>query len=101
MRVRHKAKFEQNPTLKKKLLATKGKSLVECSSDYIWGTGIPITDDDPLCRDKWANQGILGEMLQKLRDDYIEYEESQRINLEAKDASTNEDAGGVDSTMES
>ena len=73
-----KAKFEQNPDLKKKLLSTKGKTLVECCTDYIWGTGIPISDEQALHQERWANQGILGEMLQELRDDYIEYEESQR-----------------------
>ena len=61
-----KVKFEQDPLLKEKLLSTKGKTLVECCSDYIWGTGIPLGDEDALRQEKWVNQGILGEMLQEL-----------------------------------
>ena len=37
-----KAKFKQNPILRKKLLSTKGKTLVECCSHYIWGLEFPL-----------------------------------------------------------
>ena len=67
--------------------------------DYIWGTGIPINDPDPLCSDRWANQGILGEVLQELRDDYIEYEESLRSNPGTEVPKTN-DPGGAENNME-
>ena len=61
-----KAKFEQNAILKNKLLATKGKVLAECCMDYVWGTGVPLHEDNALNQERWMNQGILGEMLQEL-----------------------------------
>ena len=61
-----KAKFEQNAILKNKLLATKGKVLAECCMDYVWGTGVPLHEDNALNQERWVNQGILGEMLQEL-----------------------------------
>ena len=78
-----KVKFDQNPKIKKKFLETKGKTLVECSMDYVWGTGIPINDNEALCHKRSVNQGILGEMLQELLDDTLEYKESERVRNES------------------
>ena len=36
------AKFDQNPSLCRKLLSTREKTLVESSRDDIWGTGVPL-----------------------------------------------------------
>ena len=57
-------KFVQNPDLKKKLLSTGTKTIVESCYDRLWGTGIPLHDNRWAHKDMWSSQGILGEMLE-------------------------------------
>ncbi len=63
------AKFSQNAELKKILLATNQKILVEASPvDFIWGVGLHETD--PTIQDpcKWKGLNLLGFTLMKVRD---------------------------------
>lgn len=67
------AKFTQNPDLLKKLLATKGTTLVEASPyDCVWGIGLRATDAAAKDRDKWRGTNWLGETLTGLREDLLE-----------------------------
>jgi hypothetical protein len=67
------AKFTQNADLLKKLLATKGTTLVEASPcDCIWGIGLKETDKGAKDRDKWRGTNWLGEILTGLREDLID-----------------------------
>ena len=43
-----KAKYEQNNSLKELLLNTGTKTIVECSKDRDWGTGVPLGQFDCL-----------------------------------------------------
>ena len=61
------AKFKQNPTLRKLLLSTKNKQLVECRRDKLWGTGVPLHDTNALIRSNWSSPGLLGEILESVR----------------------------------
>ena len=62
-----KAKFHQN-TLLLLLLQSKDKqTIVEASYDSIWGTGIPLHDQNCLNKKHWKNVGILGEILMDIR----------------------------------
>ena len=63
-----KAKFNQNPTLLKMLKTTSPKLLVESTIDKIWGTGVPLKENDALNREKWYNSGWLSSMLMDIRD---------------------------------
>jgi len=61
-------KFEQNAPLKKFLLTTGDRVLVEASpQDRIWGIG--MGQDDPLVTDptKWNGQNLLGYALMEVR----------------------------------
>ena len=59
-------KFAQNATLRKKLLATGQKSILECKSDRHYGTGITL--DRILYADKRSyGANILGKILQDVR----------------------------------
>ena len=71
-----KGKFDENPDLKTVLLKTGNKIIVECSLDETWGTGIPINDLQALKQNRWINQGILGEILEELRNNYSREETS-------------------------
>ena len=66
-----RAKFEQNPLVLNTLLTKTGdKCIVECASDRLWGTGLPLSDPDCLNRSKWINQGILGQILEDIRNEF-------------------------------
>ena len=62
------AKFDQNPSLCRKLLSTGEKTLVKSSRDDIWGTGVPLFRWDCLNRTHWKGNGILGTLLVDIRD---------------------------------
>ena len=64
-----KAKYEQNNSLKELLLNTGTKTIVECSKDKDWGTGVPLGWHDCLSKDKWYGQGILGPLLMEIRSE--------------------------------
>ena len=66
-----RAKFEQNPLVLNTLLTKTGdKCIVECASDRLWGTGLPLSDPDCLDHSKWINQGILGKLLEDIRNEF-------------------------------
>lgn len=69
-------KFSQNVNLKKILLQTKNKILVEASpTDRIWGIGMGAGHPDILDESRWQGQNLLGKALmavrEKLLDDLI------------------------------
>jgi ribA/ribD-fused uncharacterized protein len=62
------AKFQQNPDLKEKLLATGSKTIVEASPiDQRWGIG--LSADDPRAREpsQWRGHNWLGEAIMQVR----------------------------------
>ena len=62
------AKFHQNPNIMDILLCKTGsKQIVECASDRLWGTGIPLGDPASLDPTKWISQGIMGQILECIR----------------------------------
>lgn len=66
------AKFTQNENLLKRLIKTKGTTLVEASPvDNIWGIG--LAEDDPKVKDRntWQGKNLLGEILTDLRENLI------------------------------
>ena len=64
------AKFQQNPHAMDTLIRKTGnKRIVECASDRLWATGIPLNDPNCLDDTKWISQGILGQMLESIRND--------------------------------
>ena len=66
------AKFQQNPHAMDTLIRKMGnKRIVECASDQLWATGIPLTDPNCLDDTKWIGQGILGQMLESIRNDSL------------------------------
>ena len=68
-----KAKFTQHDCLRKLLLETGQKCIVECAPDMIWGTGVSLNDKDTLNKSKWNKEGeigLMGTMLMKIRDEF-------------------------------
>ena len=49
---------------------------MECSVDETWGTRSTINDERALDKERWVNQGILGEILEEIRNDYRLAEDS-------------------------
>ena len=54
---------------------TGSKRIVECAADRLWATGIPLNDPTCLDETKWISPGILGQMLESIRN-----EQALRIN---------------------
>lgn len=64
------AKFGNNPYMKKILLDTGDKEIVEASPyDTIWGIGLSETDPDRFDKTKWRGTNWLGEVLMQVRND--------------------------------
>ena len=70
------AKFMQNPRALQALLETGHKKLVECTYDTLWGNGIPLHQPTCLNQHLWKNQGILGELLQEIRQKNLDLAKS-------------------------
>ena len=67
----NRAKFEQNPDLKKLLLATGNAVLAEASpKDKIWGIGLDAQTAASTDMSKWPGQGLLGRALMELRTEF-------------------------------
>ncbi|MBQ1877460.1 MAG: NADAR family protein [Erysipelotrichaceae bacterium] len=66
-----RAKFSQNPELKKKLLDTGNEVLAEASlSDRIWGIGLRMNDSRIFSMKNWQDgRNLLGFTLMKVRED--------------------------------
>lgn len=75
------AKFSQNPELRKALLATGNKILVEASPvDKIWGIGLSPTDLRALDQKQWRGLNLLGEVLMDVRHILQQLEEQRHDN---------------------
>ena len=67
----NRAKFEQNPDLKKKLLDTGNAVLAEASpKDMIWGIGLDAAAAASSDMSEWPGQGLLGKALMELRAEF-------------------------------
>ena len=63
-----RSKFYQSTIAMDTLLYKTGsKRIVECASDKLWGTGVPLGDPDCLDPTKWTSQGIMGQILECIR----------------------------------
>ena len=63
-------KFVENAIPRDLLLKkTKGKRIVECCKDTVWGCGMAIHNDKCLDTLLWTNQGIMGEILEVVRSE--------------------------------
>jgi len=62
------AKFSQNPELKKLLLETGDRVLVEAREDPVWGIGIPLHSNRIHNETQWEGENLLGKTLMKVRD---------------------------------
>ena len=61
-------KFEQHEVLGSLLHSTGTKTLNECCKDKDWGTGVPLHDANALKSEHWHSQGLLGEILETVRN---------------------------------
>ena len=65
------AKFCQNPRAMQALLETGDKMLVECTKDPVWGNGYPLGHPNSLRIQTWKSKGILGEILEEIRNYHL------------------------------
>lgn len=65
-----RAKFDQNPELKKKLLAYKGAAFRECTKCPYWGAGIFLSQATNTQPDAKGYKNNMGKILENIRDAY-------------------------------
>ena len=65
-------KFLQNPILLKLLVSTADKIIVECAYDHLWGSGIPLHEDNCFTETDWSGDNLLGNILMKVRGEHKE-----------------------------
>ena len=63
------SKFQQNTWLANFLRSTGNRTILECCYDNVWGNGFPLTDPDCINPDKYSKQGIMGSILECVRDE--------------------------------
>ena len=61
------AKYLQNQKSRQALLNTENKTLAECTSDKLWGTGLLLSHPDCLVSSKWTRNCLLGKLLEEVR----------------------------------
>ena len=67
----NRAKFDQNPELKKDLLDTGDAILAEASpKDRIWGIGLDAETAAGMAPEEWPGQNLLGRILMELRAEF-------------------------------
>ena len=60
--------FQQNAGIASFLKNTGTKTILECCYDEVWGNSIPLSNPDCINPKKFKNQGILGSMLEQVRE---------------------------------
>ena len=84
-----KCKFQQNPGLADILLkCTEDKTIVECTTDRIWGNGVLLSMDDCLDPERWISPGLLGEILEEVRSELKMTQEIEPHSLHTPEDST-------------
>ena len=76
-------KFKQYPGLSAFLKNTGTKTILECCYDDVWGNGIPFTNPKCIDPESYKQQGILGEMLEKIRSEVINIENTSILTPDA------------------
>ncbi len=78
----NRAKYEQNPDLKAKLLGTGNAILAEASpKDTIWGIGLDADSAAVTDVSEWPGQNLLGRALMELRSEFSEAESENNTEI--------------------
>ena len=85
-----KQKYLENELPCQTLLATRNKSIAECTKDSVWGCGKPLSDDSCLDKTLWVNQGIMGEILESIRQSLQKSPMSYSIDNSCTSSSSDE-----------
>jgi hypothetical protein len=83
-------KFSHCEDLKRKLLETGERLIVEARADYVWGSGLNTAKTKRTPVREWKGQNLLGEELMRLREYFQHKEQTQ------KDSGENEGKEGRD-----
>jgi hypothetical protein len=68
-----RAKFGQNPGLRRRLIDTGDTILAEANpKDYIWGIGLAEDDTAALDPARWQGENLLGQILMAVRSELAE-----------------------------
>ena len=65
------SKFQQNAGIASFLKNTGSKTLLECCYNDVWGNSIPLSNPDCINPSEYKSQGILGSMLEQVRESLL------------------------------
>ena len=74
-------KFWQNPRLMEALTNTGSKVLVESAGNKLWRTGVRLHKAGCLDSTLWSGNGILGEILCEIRQEYFQQNPTANASL--------------------
>ena len=98
-----KEKFVQHEWLRRLLLDTGNKCIVESTSNTIWGTGVALGDKDALNKNKWIGEGetgLMGTMLMKIREELKTMNSNEDQNEEQEhDTEAEESEDSMETTV--
>ena len=95
-----KQKYLENQDARRTLLSTKSKTIVECTKDSVWGCGKPLSDETCLDKSMWVNQGIMGEILETIRQELQPTSTSNLPDDSSTDSSSSEGSSSDSNTTD-
>ena len=96
-----KQKFLENRDALMTLLnVTKNKTIVECTKDAVWGCGMALQDDNCLVKTEWTQQGIMGEILEEIRQEFSHLQPEMLSGMDSTDNSSNPSSSDESSESE-
>ena len=97
------AKFEQNPIMLGKLMATGNKPLIEANWDKTWASAAPFLSKE-ISNWTWKGNNLLGLLLVEVRIEFRQRKDPQTQdkdeNNESDQASSNDDSDTAEGAVE-
>ena len=84
-------KFRQNELLANLLMSTESQMLAEASRDTDWGTGMSLYDERCLVQSTWYAQGLLGTILEEVRQKLVDSKGGNSDEVMDHEGSTDND----------
>ena len=76
---------------------TKNKTIIECTKEAVWGCGKALHEENCLVKTEWTQQGIMGEILEEIRQ---EFSHLQPDNLDVAESTDDSSPSSSDESID-